>query len=292
MGGKKRKKERRRVAREAEAMSWRELPKHALYEAAVQNVESDADFVERVYRKHRGRRAHLLREDFCGTASLAAHWVTRHRKHVAYGTDLHEPTLAWGREHRVALVGKKAKRVNLERGNVLDVHEPAVDIQVAFNFSYFTFHTRDELGSYFQSVARSLDDEGIFVLDCYGGSASLVELEETTEVEARTDPAGFELPDFEYVWDQHAFNPIDHRLKCYIHFRFGKKRERHRAFRYDWRFWTLPEIRELLADAGFAHSHVYVEGWDDDEETGDGVFRRRRKFDNDGGWLAYIVALR
>lgn len=289
MGGKKR---RNQGKTEAGAGDWRGLPKHALYEASVQNVESDADFVERVYRKSRGRRAHSLREDFCGTASLAAHWVTRHRKHVAYGTDLHQPTLDWGMEHRVGLVGKKAKRVHLECGNVLHVHEPRVDVQVAFNFSYFVFHTRDELGRYFQAVAQSLDDEGIFVLDCFGGSASVIELEETTEVEGRTDPAGFELPDFEYVWDQQAFNPIDHRLLCSIHFRFGKEREMRRAFRYDWRFWTLPEIRELLADAGFAQSHVYVEGWDEEEEGGDGVFRKRKRFDNEGGWLAYIVALK
>ena len=64
-----------------------------------------------------------------------------------------------------------------------------------------------------------------------------------------------------------------------------------RAFSYDWRFWTLPELRELLEEAGFSSVEVYVEGWDEDDEEGDGVYRRRTFFENQEGWVANIVGL-
>ena len=62
------------------------------------------------------------------------------------------------------------------------------------------------------------------------------------------------------------------------------------AFTYDWRLWTLPELRELLLDAGFATVDVYTEGWDDDEDDTDGIFRKRKWFDNQSAWVAYVVA--
>ncbi|REJ77164.1 MAG: class I SAM-dependent methyltransferase [Acidobacteria bacterium] len=285
-------RKRRRAKQTSGSEQLDALPAHALYEAAVQNVEADADFIERVYRKARGKAPRRLREDFCGTASLAAHWVTRHRDNRAWGVDLDQPTLDWGQRHRVDPVGRRARHVHLLRGDVLDPHRPRVDVQVAFNFSYFVFHDREALGRYFRSVHASLRRQGVFFLDLFGGTESLTDLEEVTEVEAQRDPAGWELPAFDYVWEQSDFNPIDHRIRCHIHFRFGKGRERRRAFTYDWRFWMLPELRELLANAGFAKTQVYVEGWDDDEECGDGVFRKRKRFDNEGGWLAYIAAFR
>jgi hypothetical protein len=64
-----------------------------------------------------------------------------------------------------------------------------------------------------------------------------------------------------------------------------------RAFSDSSRVWTLPEIRELLDEAGFSESHVYWEGTD--RRTGDGndVFTRREKVDGDPAWVAHIVAL-
>ena len=43
--------------------------KHELYELAVQNVENEVVFLKDTFRQIRGRTAHILREDFCGTAS-------------------------------------------------------------------------------------------------------------------------------------------------------------------------------------------------------------------------------
>ena len=283
---------KRKARKKTKTTSEQQLPPvHALYEASVQNVVSDAEFVERIWRKERGGRPHRLREDFCGTASLASYWVTRHRDNRSWGVDLDQETLEWGREHRVALLEDRADRVTLVHGNVLERQKPRVDVQVAFNFSYFTFHDRQTLGRYFRSAHQSLGPNGIFFCDLYGGSESMVNCEEETEVEGRVDPAGWTIPDFEYLWEQRDLNAIDHRIRCFIHFRVGGRTIR-RAFSYDWRFWTLPELRELLEEAGFSKVKVYVEGWDDEADEGDGVFRRRKRFDTEGGWLAYLVALK
>ena len=75
---------------------------HWLYEASVQNVDTDLDFGKRVYSKHRKRSPLRIREDFCGTAKLAARWVQRSRKNAAWGVDFHQPTLDWGIKYNVS----------------------------------------------------------------------------------------------------------------------------------------------------------------------------------------------
>jgi hypothetical protein len=97
------------------------------------------------------------------------------------------------------------------------------------------------------------------------------------------------VPAFTYIWEQAKFNPIDHEIVCHISFRLRGGKKLRRAFTYHWRLWTLPELREILAEAGFAGSDVYVEGWDDDADETDGVFRKRARFENQAGWVAYVV---
>ena len=31
-----------------------------------------------------------------------------------------------------------------------------------------------------------------------------------------------------------------------------------RAFQYNWRLWTIPELREMLVAAGFTHTYVWL----------------------------------
>ena len=56
--------------------------------------------------------------------------------------------------------------------------------------------------------------------------------------------------------------------------------------------WTLPEIRELLAEAGFAKVTVYWQGWDASGEEADGEFYPATEAEPDAGWICYIVAER
>lgn len=270
-----------------------ELSLHHLYEASVQNVDADVDFIERVWRETRGGAPRTLREDFCGTASLCAEFVRRHERRRAWGVDLDGATLEWGRNHRLALLTPAAaERVVLEQRDVREVKEPRVDVQVAFNFSYFGFHDRDTLRGYFESVYASLGDRGMFLMDLFGGVESEQELEEETVHEAQVDPDGTEIPAFSYLWDQDRLNAIDRSLRCYIHFKVPRVGRVRKAFTYEWRFWTLPELRELLVEAGFRESTVYVEGWDDDEDEPDGDYQATDHLDNEGGYVAYLVAER
>jgi len=76
-----------------------------------------------------------------------------------------------------------------------------------------------------------------------------------------------------------------------IHFRFPDGTELKNAFTYDWRLWTVPELREALANAGFRKVTVWWEG-SDEEGGGDGNFRPVQHGEACAGWIAYLVAER
>ncbi|TPW14976.1 MAG: hypothetical protein FD129_982, partial [bacterium] len=90
---------------------------------------------------------------------------------------------------------------------------------------------------------------------------------------------------------QATFNVVDHRILCHIHFRFRDGSRLRRAYTYDWRFWSLPELKEVMLEAGFRKVETHLHGWD---KTGgsDGVFRVRTRSDNAESWLAYVVGIR
>lgn len=257
----------------------RTADRHALYEKAVQCVEADIDFVVNIYRSLNGKNPKRLREDFCGTAAAAVEFVRRHKNHTAIGVDLDEEVLAYGRKHHLSTLKKRAKQVELHHANVMDLCEPKVDVLLGMNFSYFCFRTRDELRAYFQNACTSLDEKGILVLDAYGGWEAYEPLTEEKECDG-----------FTYVWDQHSVDAITHRVVNHIHFKFPDGSKIKKAFTYKWRLWSLPEIIELLKEAGFASADVYWEGWDEEEEQGNGVFTKQRKAPNCAGWICYIVA--
>ena len=95
---------------------------------------------------------------------------------------------------------------------------------------------------------------------------------------------------FTYIWEQASFNPIDSMMTCFIHFEFPDGSRLDQAFRYHWRLWTLPEIQELLREAGFSTVDVYWEGTDAETGEGDGHYRPATVGDADPGWVCYIVA--
>jgi hypothetical protein len=278
------------VTRKKKKKDTRVPHRYYLYTAAVQSVEADLKFYRRIYEQRNGRKLRRLREDFCGTALLCWDWVRRGADHEAWGVDRDRAPLAWGLEHYAPRVGGAVERLHLLNRDVLDVTSPRVDLIVASNFSYSVFKTRQELGRYFRTARRSLDRGGLFVLDAWGGQEVMGQDVERRRIAAEEAFDGTKVPAFTYCWEQKRFNPIDHHILCHIHFRMRGGRRLRRAFTYDWRLWTLPEIRELLSEAGFRTSEVFVDGWDEDEKEGDGVFRRRIYFENQAGWIAYVAA--
>ncbi len=270
----------------------KELPDlHHLYEASVQSVDVDLDFAARVFKKKTGRKAVTLREDFCGTAALACEWASRSPKNRAWGVDIDQPTLNWGLKHNVPYTSKKAGEINLICGDVMKAKTPPVDLLMALNFSYCIFKTREQLRDYFKTVRKNLKTDGLFVMDLYGGTEAIEAKLEPRDVEAFTAKDGTKVPKFEYIWDQDVYNVIDHHVVNYIHFDIPRIGKIEKAFTYDWRLWTLPELQELLLEAGFKSAEVYLHDWDEDGDS-DEIYRLRKNYENALGWVAYIVGIK
>jgi hypothetical protein len=270
--------------------------RHDLYQRAVQCVEAEIDFVDQTFKSLRGRRAALLREDFCGTANTSCEWVRRRPTNRAIGLDLDEPTIRWGLEHNLSrLTPAQRARVDLRVADVLAPHPDLrgrLDAVLAMNFSFWTFHDRPTMLAYFRRVREDLAPDGVFFLDFYGGFDALKVLKERRDIPhaRKGEPSvrGFDHP-FTYIWDQAEFNPITGRMRCKIHFRLPDGSRLKDAFVYDWRLWTLPEIRDVLADAGFARSTVYWEG-DDENGEGNGEFTATEQGEACASWVCFLSA--
>jgi hypothetical protein len=259
--------------------------RYQLYQQAVQDVVSEIDFIEQTWSELRQRPAEYLREDFCGTANTACEWVIRDDNHFAIGVDLDEEVLEWGRLNNLAsLEADQLERIQILQEDVLRTRPGLSDIILAMNFSYYLFLKRDDLRSYFTNVLDGLVSDGILFLDAYGGYEAPMVLKEPREC---VDGDG---RDFTYIWEQAAFNPIDSCMTCHIHFEFPDHSRMEKAFSYHWRLWTLPELREILYEAGFSRVDIYWEGTDTEKNEGNGIYSPSDTGDADPGWVCYIVA--
>ncbi|GJL83651.1 MAG: hypothetical protein DHS20C01_32850 [marine bacterium B5-7] len=256
--------------------------KYELYQLSVQSVEPDIEFIRRVYKKQNGRPARHFREDFSGTGLLTCEWIKKGPKYTAEAFDIDPEPIAWGCARHFAELGENAERAVIHTADVRESSDKAPDVRCAQNFSYWIFKTRAEMIDYFKRVREDLAEDGVFVLDAHGGPESIEEREEETLIEAG----------FTYVWDQHWYSPVTNEAKLRIHFRFKDGSELKSAFTYDWRVWSIPEIRDILLEAGFSRVDVYWEGTDDDGESGNGIYRKTRYGTNDPAWVTYIVGIK
>lgn len=254
--------------------------RHWLYQESVQSPEEHIEFFDRVYIEKHGRPARSLKEDFCGTAFLSAGWVKARPDNTAVGVDLDLETLDWGRENNVTpLSPDEQSRVTLLHDDVLNVADPKAEVLAALNFSYFEFKTRDTLREYFEAARRSLEPGGLLVLDMFGGWEAQMEVVDKTRNEG-----------FTYVWEQTTYDPVTQHSQFHIHFRFRGGGGMEKAFEYNWRLWALPEVRELLEEAGFESVDIYWEQIDDDTGEGSGEFEKVTEAENCPGWIALLVA--
>ena len=236
-------------------------------------------FLSRFYKKRTGEPLRRFREDFCGTALLSCEFVRLHRENRAIGIDLDASTLKWARKHNLSrLDPDQRSRVRLLRGNVLDLRRPRVQVTAALNFSYSVFKTRKLMLEYMRNAYRSLKPRGMLMMDAWGGSDTLIKTEDRRRQHG-----------FTYVWDQAQFDPVSHDILCKIHFEFRDGTRMRNAFVYDWRLWTLPEMQEIMSEAGFRDVHVLWEGTDRETGEGNGVFRRVTRGGDEDAWIAYVV---
>ena len=253
---------------------------HDLYERSVQAVDVEAEFLRDTYRALRGRDALSLREDFCGTASLACEWVRTGSRRHAIGVDLDADVLDWGRRNRVARLPETARaRVKLLNDDVRSVqhrhsrHRRRIQLQLLL--------LQDARGD--ARLLRARASSAASATAFSSSTRSVVPMRRTSRKRRR------KIDGFTYVWEQAEFEPVTSRILCHIHFKFPDGSKIKRAFTYDWRLWTLPELRELLAEAGFTKVRVYWEG-DDGEGGGNGEFKEHATGVADLAWIAYLVA--
>ena len=169
--------------------------------------------------------------------------------------------LQWGDAHNLAeLSAQQRQRIQLLNEDVMSASITNLDVVLAMNFSYFIFMERDLMIQYFKTVRQSLQANGVFFLDAFGGYEAAKELIEERECDG-----------FTYIWEQASFNPINSQMQCYIHFVTEEGVRMDKAFDYYWRIWTLPEIIEMLLTAGFKTAEVYWEGTDEKTGEGDGI---------------------
>ena len=253
--------------------------KFALYLQSVQVPKQDAQFLSRRFQKITGRPLRKLREDFCGTANLLCEFVKMHRNNQGIGIDSDPKPLHWCKTTNFKqLKADQQRRITLLQKNVLTAQTPEVDMIVALNYSYSVFHARTELLLYLKKARKALIRDGLFILDVHGGSSVPIE-----------DREVWNLKRFQYVWDVSKFDPVTHRMICKIHFAFPDGTHYKNAFVYDWRLWTLPELRELFDAAGFRNIHVLWEGTDPRTNMGNGILRRVQEGHAESAWYAMVV---
>ncbi len=258
--------------------------RYELYEQAVQCPEFEVDFCDTAYREEYGATPLTLREDFCGTAAIAAEWVRSHEHRRAVGVDLDpEPLALCGDLRLPAMEPSERTRLTLQLADVLQVNTDDCDVVIAVNFSWFAMHTREALERYFRGVRRTLGARGLFVLDMMGGPACEQEGHTTQK---RIDDEAV------YVWEHTTFDPMSRRTTCAIHFEVGEDRESLRnAFTYDWRLWTMPDVCESLIACGFSRVDIHMEIIDQETGCGTGYYRKSERAEALDSFTAYMVAV-
>jgi len=259
--------------------------KFVCYQKSVQSPEHEVEFFVRAYRDCFRKTPYSLREDFCGTFSVCCNWVASNKKRNALGVDYCGKTLEWGKENNLAkLKPEEQKRVRLIQQDVRKRNNPRADILAAQNFSFWIFKTRPEVIEYFKIARSNLNNEGIMIMDMMGGPECIKE-DLTDKRKIKKGKKGFS-----YHWKQVSYNPINHDAEFNIDFKFADGSKMKKAFVYKWRFWTIPEVREMLVEAGFSQSYVY---WDiEEDEDKESIWKRGEKASSDPSWVSYIVAKR
>ena len=196
----------------------------------------------------------------------------------AWGIDIDTDPLQYGAAHYLTTLSREQRaRVKTRRMNVMSSRAPRADIICAFNFSYFIFQERAALVRYFESCRSLLNKKGIIAVDIFGGPQH-----------ARPSVDSKRVTGMKYFFEQSAFDPITNKARFHLSFQLKGQRTCSRVFSYDWRMYSIPEVRDAMMDAGFKETIVYWEGTARNGR-GSGVFHRRSTGEPCEVWVAYIV---
>jgi len=264
------------------------LPYHRydLYEASVQDSQSEMDFLARVYQESFQAKANILREDFCATFRNACAWVQKDNLHKAIAIDVSQETLDYGKARMTHLSQDEQERLKILCEDVHKVKTTKADIISVSNFSIGYLKSRVTLVQYLKHALTGVGKKGLVVFDLLGGQEMSV---------PQVDKRSFKMPDgqkIKYFWDHDSFNPITNEATFYIHYKIKGTPRFERVFEYHWRMWSISEIRDCMMEAGFDGVKVYWE--EDDEETGEGSdhYSMHEKAEDCPVWIAYVVGIK
>lgn len=256
------------------------LNRFDLYELAVQSPVTQARFLRAL---HRGKPT-MLREDFCGPASIARAWLELPASphHRACGVDRDAEPIDHAR--------RKAADRNLLEGDrmtfeVCDVRasRTRADIVAAFNFAACELHDRATLLEYLRHVRATLNPGGLLACDLYAGANAFSAGSSATTIETPQGPV-------RYVWHQRRADPVTARVENAMHFRLPDGSKMRNAFVYHWRLWSASELRDAMLDAGFAgaEAHLsYGQAIDDDDQIVATPHAEGEPIDED--FIVYVV---
>jgi len=238
------------------------LDKHDCYELCVQSPRHVVSLLRGIH----GNEPITLREDFCGTAAVARRWCEE-------GLARAEPARAWAADsdpecirraiERARTAGIADRLTGLQTDLLAEAPTRPTPADVVFvgNFSIGYIMSRRVLVDYFRRCKAHLDlglggfGGGVFVCDTYGGASAFT----LGGLERRHPSRGREV--IHYVWRHELADPATAMVRNSIGFRVELEgeivAELPRAFVYDWRLWSIAELREAMRDAGFVRTAVY-----------------------------------
>jgi len=263
-----------------------------LYRHAVQQPDAEVSFVCKAYEHHHaGTWPTLLREDFAGSAAVAATWVSQDEERRALAVELDQDTAEFAQGQLEVMLGPRADDVILLNENVMAITSPRCEVTLATNFSLCEFHDREALLAYFRLARRSLRPGGLLIADGYTGPTAHVPLVDKQTIDA-IDDLGQPLR-FDYLWEQRSFDRLTHRTKCHIHFASPPRTRQTNvwkirdAFVYDWRWWSPVELMEAASQAGFTDVAIWC-----DVASEPGYYRPVETLDGGRDVVFYLVAKR
>lgn len=225
------------------------MDRYDLYELCVQGVEVLVPFLASLHSD----QPRTLAEDFCGTAALSRHWCRSIPDARAVAVDIDPEPLA-----RARLYAPDA--LTLIEHDLLARALPAgldpADLVFVGNFSIGEIHDRDDLVAYLRRSRARLAPSGLFVCDLYTGASAL----RTGHV--HRDHRAPDSSRVRYTWQQRSVDLVSGLVTNALHFRVDRggviTDELHDAFVYRWRLWSIPELRDALAQAGLTNTQVYA----------------------------------
>jgi SAM-dependent methyltransferase len=258
--------------------------KYDFYVNSVQSADHDASLIWRMFKDANDSRRMkniTIREDFCGTGALCFEWVKLGPSHRAVGVDIDASALSWGRRYYGARTNAEASsRVSLVCDDVMSYNLTKPDVICALNFSFYFMKDRCDLLRYFKRCRKDLRTNGLLVLDAFGGPAYLG---------AHSDRRRNSEKKFSFWWEVESFDAISHNIKTHLHFKPDGQKLRKRVFSYDWRLWTLPELTDVLRQAGFTKIEYWAEGLNS-RGDGNGRFGKIKSEKNCETWVTYVTA--